>query len=747
MADDVQITSGSGTTIATDEISSKHYQRIKLIHGADGVNSGDVSSANPLPVTENGSVVSTSNSTTAPLSGSGSFVGTAEDVSKYGSIWITLATDVDGRFTSSYVSALHVEFSPDGTNWDQLYPREFFAGSPSPITFHLPVVNKYLRVSYFNGSSAQSYLRLQTNLSKAAFSGLTTSGSTGETKIVGRYTDQESIRVIPVISGGSLQIRDFTPPSNDEALVVRNIPSGTQTISGTVTVQDGGNVISVDDGSGSLTVDDGGSSITVDGTVAATQSGTWNITNVSGTVSLPTGASTSAKQDTGNTSLASIDGKITACNTGAVVVSSSALPSGAATAANQSTANTALSAIQTAVELLDNTVRAEDDASAGGHSGLVVLARRTDTPANQSGTDGDYEFLQVAGGRLWVDASGKTLTVDGSAVTQPVSAAALPLPTGAATSAKQDTIIGHLDGVEGLLTTIDADTGTLAGAVSGTEMQVDVVAALPTGANTIGAVNLAQYTPASGRLPVDGSGVTQPISAAALPLPTGAATAAKQPALGTAGSASADVLTVQGIASMTALKVDGSAVTQPVSGTVAATQSGTWTVSNSEPSKQTYVAQVRSTLTGSRHHLSILNGGSSTKVLKIWRVLVSQASEAAVTGVNTNFKLLPVSAVTSAGGSAVTVTKLDSNNAALDANVTVYSQSNSVTITAGSYFGNASLTSEETGVQGDPKILFDASSIYWQPIVLRAGQGVTVQQGGLTAAAGTVDVTIFFTQE
>lgn len=60
---------------------------------------------------------------------------------------------------------------------------------------------------------------------------------------------------------------------------------------------------------------------------------------------------------------------------------------------------------------------------------------------------------------------------------------------------------------------------------------------------------------------------TQPISAASLPLPTGASTAAKQPALGTAGTASTDVITVQGIASMTALKVDGSAVTQPVSGT------------------------------------------------------------------------------------------------------------------------------------------------------------------------------------
>jgi hypothetical protein len=55
-------------------------------------------------------------------------------------------------------------------------------------------------------------------------------------------------------------------------------------------------------------------------------------------------------------------------------------------------------------------------------------------------------------------------------------------------------------------------------------------------------------------------------------LPTGAATAAKQPAIGTAGTASADVITVQGKAAMTPLLVDGSAATQPVSGSVTATQ-------------------------------------------------------------------------------------------------------------------------------------------------------------------------------
>jgi hypothetical protein len=39
----------------------------------------------------------------------------------------------------------------------------------------------------------------------------------------------------------------------------------------------------------------------------ATQSGTWNITNVTGTVSLPTGAATSALQSTGNSTLSTIN--------------------------------------------------------------------------------------------------------------------------------------------------------------------------------------------------------------------------------------------------------------------------------------------------------------------------------------------------------------------------------------------------------------------------------------------------------
>jgi hypothetical protein len=104
--------------------------------------------------------------------------------------------------------------------------------------------------------------------------------------------------------------------------------------------------------------------------------------------SLPTGAATEAKQDVGNTSLSSIDGKIVTVNTGAVVISSSALPSGASTSALQTTGNSSLSSIDGKVP-----------------SGLTVTSTR--------------------------------LLTDGSGVTQPISVATLPLPTGAATSALQ----------------------------------------------------------------------------------------------------------------------------------------------------------------------------------------------------------------------------------------------------------------------------------------------------------------------
>lgn len=108
--------------------------------------------------------------------------------------------------------------------------------------------------------------------------------------------------------------------------------------------------------------------------------------------------------------------------------------------------------------------------------------------------------------------------------------------------------------------------------------EVDATHPLPV-SDAGGSLTVDGTVAVSGTVPVSGTfwQATQPVSNVSLPLPTGASTAAKQPALGTAGTPSTDVITVQGVTSMTALKVDGSAVTQPVSGTVTA-NAGTGTL-------------------------------------------------------------------------------------------------------------------------------------------------------------------------
>lgn len=136
-------------------------------------------------------------------------------------------------------------------------------------------------------------------------------------------------------------------------------------------------------------------------------------------------------------------------------------------------------------------------------------------------------------------ANSTAIKVDGSGVTQPVSGTV-------SITANSAVNVAQINGV----------TPLMGNGVTGTGSQRVTIAS----DNTAFTVNAAQ----SGTWNI--TNVSGTVS-----LPTGAATAAKQPALGTAGSASADVISVQGIASMTALKVDGSAVTQPVSGTVSIT--------------------------------------------------------------------------------------------------------------------------------------------------------------------------------
>jgi hypothetical protein len=252
----------------------------------------------------------------------------------------------------------------------------------------------------------------------------------------------------------------------------------------------------------------------IDGKITAVNTGAVVVSSSA----LPTGAATAAKQDTGNTSLASIDGKITAVNTGAVVVSSSALPTGAATEATLSTLNGKVPANLTVTStrlLVDGSgvtqpvsgtitatiaagattiAKAEDVASADADVGVPAMAVRKGTPANTSGTDGDYEMLQMSAGRLWTSSAIDT---------------ALPAGTNA---------IGKLAANSGV--TIGAveiaAAQTLSTVTSLTQMNGQAIA-MGTGVRSAGT---QRVTVATDDL--------VPISAASLPLPTGAATLAEQ---------------------------------------------------------------------------------------------------------------------------------------------------------------------------------------------------------------------------
>lgn len=321
-----------------------------------------------------------------------------------------------------------------------------------------------------------------------------------------------------------------------------------------------------------------------------------NLTNAS--LPLPTGASTSANQTTGNTSLASIDSKITAVNTGAVVVSSSALPTGAATSAKQPALGTA------------GTASADV---------LTVQGITSMTP----------------------------LKVDNSANTQPISASSLPLPTGAATSANQTT--GNSS-----LSTIATNTGNIpskgqatmanstpvaiasdqsAVAVSGTvtanagtgtftNQQTNNTADYDTGAGTQTMTMFGLALPASGGSVAGGTSSnpvrTDPTGTTAQPV-SGTITAN----VGTTNGLALDATLTGGtqktklvdsggtnvatVSAGGALKVDNSANTQPISGTVTA-NAGTGTFATKEVRSGT---SAQTTVAGSATSVSLLASNTS----------------------------------------------------------------------------------------------------------------------------------------
>lgn len=243
-------------------------------------------------------------------------------------------------------------------------------------------------------------------------------------------------------------------------------------------------VIPISDNGGSITID---GSVTVSGTVAATQSGTWDINNISGTVSLPTGAAT----------------------------------------------ETTLAAVKTAVEIIDNAI------SGSEMQVDIVAPLPAGTNAIGSITNTSFTVTQATAANLNATVTGTVAATQSGTWDINNISGTVSLPTGAAT---ETTLVAVKTAVE-----------IIDNAISGTEMQVDIVAPLPAGTNNIGDVDV--------------------LSLPSIPAGSNVIGAVTQ-------SGTWDIGTVTSITNaVTVSQATAANLNATVTGTVAATQSGTWSIS------------------------------------------------------------------------------------------------------------------------------------------------------------------------
>jgi hypothetical protein len=190
------------------------------------------------------------------------------------------------------------------------------------------------------------------------------------------------------------------------------------------------------------------------------------------------GLATEAKQDTMISSLStiagdttSLDGKITACNTGAVVVSSSALPTGGATSALQTAGNTSLSTLAGAVAGSEFQCDVVSSALPTGASTAANQATANTALASLAGC--------VSGAELQVD----VVSGGGGGTQFAVGSALGATPTGTLLVGRDgsgnadDVLITNANELRVADTTAQTSLATLAGAVTGAELQVDIVSA------------------------------------------------------------------------------------------------------------------------------------------------------------------------------------------------------------------------------------------------------------------------------
>lgn len=203
MADNTQIYNpAAGDIIATDDIAGVKYQRSKITLGNDGVNDGDLSSSNPMPVVD------------ATL-----VDGTAKVTNRGGAKGATAAADITSTSEGADHQALDVQIYHGGTAKDPTQIRPLTTADTVSLGGTLPPL------------SAGSLVIGKVGIDQS---------SPGTTNKVSLGSDQ--VHVIIDSPSGAATAALQTQPGVDIGDVTINNAAG----AAAVNIQDGGNSITVD---------------------------------------------------------------------------------------------------------------------------------------------------------------------------------------------------------------------------------------------------------------------------------------------------------------------------------------------------------------------------------------------------------------------------------------------------------------------------------------------------------------------
>jgi hypothetical protein len=553
----------------------------------------------------------------------------------------------------------------------------------------------------------------------------------------GTTTQPVSVTSLPLPAGAATQT---TLASIDTKTLV----SGQAVMSASypVVIASNQTAISVTDNGGSLTID--GTVTTIQGT-AASLSGYWPVRVTDGTNTMPTGDTAGRalfEKITDGTNIAAVKAASTApvASDPALVVAIS--PNSSITATNPSVGS-------------NNTSIPTSSTQVGGSDGTNLQAARVFDADSGAGTQfilGTILRKSASGGSVEAGTSSDPLRVDPTGTTtQPISATSLPLPTGAATSANQTTLGNQTTKINDGTNTATVKSASTAAVAADTALVVaispntPIVASNPsvsaTGssppaqATSIGgSVTTAapSYTTGqlsslslntAGGLRVDGSSVTQPVSAASLPLPTGAATETtlssintKTLAAGQAAMASSSPVVIA--SNQTAIPVTDNGGSLTVDGTVTATQGTAASLAGYWPVRVTDGTNTMPTGDAvGRAIFEKITDGTNTATIKAASTAAVAADPALVVAISPNNTIpisaaslpLPSGAATETTLSAINTKTLSAGQAVMAASSPVVLASNQTAIPVTDNGGSLTVDGTVTANQGTAASL----SGYW----------------------------------